>query len=382
MDFELSEEHTLLKKLAREFATGEIMPWAERHWHAGDFPLELFEKMASLGFMGLLTPEEYGGTGAGAQAYVAIMEEISRGDQSLAASWNAHITIAQMPFLHFGTEEQKRKYLVPLARGEAFGAFGLTEPNAGSDVANLQCRGDLVGDQWVINGTKAFISNAGTPISWGVVALTTSGVDASGKKQYNCLIVPNGTPGYTVGRRYEKVGWHGVDTRELVFESCSVPRGNLLGEMGGGLRQFLQVLDVGRISVAALALGLAQRSYELALAHARTRVTFGKPISKHQAVAFKLADMAIEIAAARWLTYHAAWLYDRGRPHALEAAMAKLYASEAAVRIAEEAVQIHGGYGYIDESLVSRLYRDSKILTIGEGTSEIQRMVISRLIGC
>jgi len=382
MDFKLTEEQNMLREMCRNFAEKEIMPKADIWNKTGEFPTEVFKKMAELDLMGLLIPEKYGGSNAGTVAFVAAMEEISRGDQSVAVTWNAHLTIGSVAYLYFGTEEQKEKYLVPLAKGEALGAFGLTEPNAGSDARGIKTKAVLDGNAWVINGTKCFITNVGTPLSYGVIILVTTGEDQKGNKKFSSIIVPKDTPGFTIGKRYEKIGWHGVDTRELIFEDCRVPKENLLGKEGEGLKQFLEVLDVGRISIAAVSVGLAQRAFELALYHSQERVQFGKPICKNQAIQFKLADMATQIELARLITYKAAWLRDANLPYAKEAAMAKTYASETAVRVAEEALQIHGGYGYIDEYLISRLYRDSKVLTIGEGTNEIQRMVIARLIGC
>lgn len=382
MEFELNEEQRMIRDLCRDFAQREIAPYAEEWYDAGHFPVDVFRKMADLQLMGLLVPEAYGGSNAGTVAFVAAMEEIAAVDQSIAATWNAHLTIGSLPFLHFGTEAQKQRWLVPLARGAALGAFGLTEPEAGSDAANIKTTAVPDGDAWVINGTKCFITNAGTPLSYGLVILAVTGRDADGKRRYSTLIVPRDAPGYTVGPRYHKIGWHTVDTREQIFEDCRVPRDHLLGPEGAGLRQFMETLDVGRISIAALSVGLARAALELALGHAKQRVTFGKPLAKHQAIQFKLADIAMAVDAARLLTYRAAWLRDAGKPYAKEAAMAKLFASEAAVRAAEEAVQIHGGYGYTREYAVSRFYLDSKILTIGEGTSEVQRMVIARHLGC
>ncbi len=382
MEFELTDEQCMIRDLCRDFAHGEIAPHVERWYDAGDFPDAVFRKMADLQLMGLLIPEAYGGTNTGTVAFVAAMEEIAAVDQSIAATWNAHLTIGSLPFLHFGTEAQKQRWLVPLARGEALGAFGLTEPEAGSDAANIKTTAIADGDAWVINGTKCFITNTGTPLSYGLVVLAVTGQGSNGKKRYSTLVVPRDTPGYSVGPRYHKIGWHTVDTREQSFQDCRVPRDHLLGPEGGGLRQFMQTLDVGRISIAALSVGLARAALELALRHAAQRITFGAPLTKHQAIQFKLADIATAVDAARLLTYRAAWLRDAGMPYAKEAAMAKLFASEAAVRAAEEAVQIHGGYGYIREYAVSRFYLDSKILTIGEGTSEVQRMVIARHLGC
>ncbi|MFQ5667318.1 MAG: acyl-CoA dehydrogenase family protein [Candidatus Binatia bacterium] len=382
MDFDLNEEQRSIRDLCRDFAQHAIAPHAEQWYEASEFPVDAFRQMAELGLMGLLIPERYGGTNVGTVAFVAAMEEIAAVDQSIAATWNAHLTIGSLPFLYYGTEPQKQRWLVPLAHGKTLGAFGLTEPEAGSDAANIQTMAVADGDEWVINGSKCFITNAGTPLSYGLVLLAVTGREADGKKRYGTFVVPRETPGYTVGRPYRKIGWHTVDTREQVFHDCRVPRENLLGSERGGLRQFLEMLDVGRISVAALAVGLGRAALELALRHAGQRVTFGQVLSKHQAIQFKLADIATAVDAARLLTYRAACRRDAGVPYSQEAAMAKLFASEAAVRAAEEAVQIHGGYGYMCEYAVSRFYLDSKILTIGEGTSEVQRMVIARHLGC
>ena len=382
MDFELSEEHRMLKDLCREFAAKEIAPFADQWYDAGYFPVEAFRKMAGLNLMGLLVPEEYGGSGAGTMALVTVIEEIGKVDQSTATTLQAHLTIGSLPFLDFGTHEQKQKWLTPLASGKHLGAFGLTEPQAGSDAANIQTTARRDGDHWVIDGTKCFISNAGTEMSYGLVVLTTTGKTPEGKKRYSAFIVPHGTPGYTIGKPYRKIGWHMVDTREQVFEGARVPRENLLGQEGAGFRAFLKTLECGRISVAALGVSLAQACLDMSLRHALERKTFGRPLAAHQAIQFKLSDMATQVEMARLLVYQAAWLRDQGRPYAKEAAMAKLASSEIAVRAAEEAVQIHGGYGYIREYPVSRFYLDSKILTIGEGTSEVQRMVIARQLGC
>jgi short/branched chain acyl-CoA dehydrogenase len=382
MDFTLNEEQQLLKDLCRDFARQEIAPYADEWYDAGRFPTEVFRKMADLQLMGLLVPRAYGGTDVGTVALVAAMEEIAKVDQSIAASWQAHLTIGSLPLLFFGTEAQKQQWLVPLAQGKKIGAFGLTEPQAGSDAANIQTVAVRNGDDWVLNGTKCFITNAGTDLSYGLVALATSGRNPDGKKRYSAFIVPRDTPGYSVGRSYDKIGWHTVDTREQIFENCRVPRENLVGEEGMGFRQFMQTLEVGRISIAALSVGLSQACLEMSLAYAKQRQTFGKPISQHQAIQFKLADMATQVEMARLLAYKAAWLRDSGLPYGREAAMAKLAASEIAVRAADEAVQIQGGYGYVRESPISRFYLDAKILTIGEGTNEIQRLVIARQLGC
>jgi short/branched chain acyl-CoA dehydrogenase len=382
MNFDLSDEHRALQALCRDFCRKEILPHRDEWNTTGRFPIEVFRKMAGLGLMGLLVPEQYGGTGMGAVAYVTAMEEIGKADQSVAATWNAHLTIGSLPLLYFGTEAQKQRWLVPLARGEKLGAFGLTEPNAGSDARGIQTVARPDRDGWVIDGTKMFTSNAGTEMSLGVILLAVSGQGAEGGKEYSAFLVERDTPGFRVGRLIPKIGWHAVDTRELVFEACRVPGDHLIGQRGVGLRQFMQALAIGRISIAALSVGLAQACLEAALDYARQRRQFGQPISQFQATQFKLADMATAIENARLVTYKAAWLYDQGRPFAREAAMAKLYASDTAMQAALEAVQIHGGYGYTDEYAVSRFFRDAKILQIGEGTNEIQRLVIARLLGC
>jgi alkylation response protein AidB-like acyl-CoA dehydrogenase len=332
--------------------------------------------------MGLLVPEAHGGTNAGMVAYVSAMEEIGAADQSVGAAWNAHLTIGSLPLMTYGTDAQKERWLRPLAEGRAIGAFGLTEPDAGSDASGIRTRARRDGDGWVIDGTKMFISNAGTDISLGVTILAVTGEQTDGSKRYASFFVPDGTAGYKKGERLKKVGWHALDTRELVFDSCWVPDDHLVGEEGNGLRQFLQILGPGRISVAALALSLARASLDLALPYAQTRKQFGQPIARFQAVQHKLADIAIEVEAARGLVLRAAWLYDNGRPYGKEAAMAKVFASDVANRAVTEAVQIHGGYGYMRESAIARFFCDAKILQIGEGTNEIQRNVIARYLGC
>lgn len=382
MNLDLPDDVLALQKLCRDFARAEIAPHAQQWWDDEVFPAQVFRQMGELGLMGLLVPEEYGGTGAGALAMVAAMEEIGGADQSVGAAWNAHLTIGSLPILNFGTDEQRKRWLVPLAAGEVIGAFGLTEPNAGSDAAGIRTRAVLDGDEWVIDGTKMFISNAGTEMSFGVSLLAVTGTDADGRKRYGSFVIPDGAPGYTKGKRLKKVGWHGLDTRELVFEGCRVPPDHLLGVEGNGLRQFLGVLSVGRISIAALSLSLAQSALAMGLAYAKERSQFGQPISKFQLVQAKLADMAVDVETARWLTYRAAWLYDQGRPFAKEAAMAKLHASEVAMRVADASLQVHGGYGYVHEYAIGRFFCDAKILEIGEGTNEIQRLVIARELGC
>lgn len=380
MNFDLPPEIVDLQRTVRDFAAKEIAPHAARWSEDEHFPSPVFRRLADLGLMGMLVSEEYGGTGAGMVAYVAVMEELGAADQSVAAAWNAHSTIASLPLAAFGTPEQKERWLRPLASGERLGAFGLTESSAGSDAAGIATRAERTGGGWVLNGTKMFISNAGTDISLGVTVLAVTGTGEDGRKRYATFFVPEGTAGYTKGNRLKKLGWHALDTRELVFTDCFVPDDHLIGAEGNGLRQFLAVLDKGRISVAALGLSLTAAALRLGVQHARTRRQFGRPLVDFQAVAHKLADIATEHEAARGLVYKAAWLADQGRPHATEAAMAKLYASEVANRAASQSVQVHGGYGYIRESDISRFYADAKILEIGEGTSEVQRNVIARAL--
>ncbi|NEC90301.1 acyl-CoA dehydrogenase family protein [Streptomyces sp. SID12501] len=380
MDFDLPEETRDLQEMVREFAAKEIAPNAAQWSETETFPTKIFTKLGELGLMGMLVPEEYGGAGSDMVSYVAVMEELGTADQSVASSWNAHSTIATLPLLTYGTETQKQRWLAPLARGEAIGAFGLTEPGAGSDAAGITTTAIQADGGWLINGTKMFITNAGTDISQGVTLLATTGKGEDGRKRFATFYVPTGTPGYTCGAKLKKLGWHAMDTRELVFEDCWIAEDHLIGEEGNGLRQFLSVLDKGRISVAALGMSLARAALALAVKHATERHQFGRPLSAFQAVAHKIADIGTEFQAARWMVYRAAWLADQGRPYGTEAAMAKLYASEVANRAASQAVQIHGGYGYVRESEISRFYADAKILEIGEGTNEIQRDVIARAL--
>ncbi|MBH0121607.1 acyl-CoA dehydrogenase family protein [Rhodococcus sp. CX] len=380
MDLDLPVEAIELQKLCRDFAAKEIEPFAETWSEEERFPSDVFLKMGELDLTGLLISQEYGGTDVGYVSYVAAMEAIGAADQSFAAAWNAHSTIASLPLAAFGTEEQKKKWLVPLASGKKIGAFGLTEPTAGSDAAGIRTTARQDADGWLINGAKMFITNAGTEVSLGVTILAATGTNADGSKRFGTFYIPTGTDGYTVGRPLRKLGWHGMDTRELIFDNCWIPADNLIGEEGNGLRQFLDVLDGGRISVAALALSLAQEALDLAAVHATQREQFGRRLADFQAVQHKLADMATEVDAARSLVYRAAWLADNDRPFGKEAAMAKLYASEVANRAASASVQIHGGYGYVRESKISRFYADAKVLEIGEGTNEIQRNVIARSV--
>ena len=376
MNLDLAEEHELLRSTVREFAEQRIAPVAEELDREHRFPYEIVAELAELGLMGIPLPREYGGAGADTLAYAIAIEELARVDSSVAVTVAAHTSLGTMPIHLFGTEEQRRTWLPDLASGRRLAAFGLTEPDAGSDAGATRTTAELRNDQWVINGAKMFITNAGTSIT-ACVTITAR----TGRDEISNLIVPNGTPGYEISPPLRKMGWRASDTRELAFRDCAVPVDNLLGERGAGLRQFLEVLDGGRISIAAMGLGLAEGAYELALAYAKERRQFGRPIGSFQAIQFKLADMATEIEAARGLVYRAAWLKDQGRPFATEAAMAKLYTGELAHRCVDEALQIHGGYGFMDEQPISRFYRDQKILEIGEGTNEIQRLVIARRLG-
>lgn len=371
----------MIRNLAREFADNEIAPRAEYYDHHKEFPYDLVSKLAELGFLGLPIPEEYGGAGADTLSYAVAVEEISRGDASVGITMAAHTSLGTMPFLMFGTEEQKQEYIPRLATGEMLWSFGLTEPNAGSDAGACRTKANLRDGKWVINGTKSFITNSGTRISGGVTITAVTGTAASGRSEISNVIVPTGTPGYTVSKDYTKMGWRASDTHELAFSDASVPEENLLGPRGEGFHQFLTILDGGRISVAALNVGLAQACYDASFRYATERMQFGKPISKFQAIQHKLADMATEIELARTMTYKAAWLKDQNRDFRLSAGMAKLFSGEVATRAANHAVQIHGGYGIMEEFPVARYWRDVKIGEIGEGTSEIQRGVIAKLLG-
>jgi short-chain 2-methylacyl-CoA dehydrogenase len=376
VNFDLGEEHELVRRTVRDFAEQRIAPVAEELDREERFPYDIVAELAELGLMGMPIPEEYGGAGADTLSYAIAIEELTRVDSSVAITVAAHTSLGTMPIFLFGSEEQKREWLPQLASGQKLAAFGLTEPDAGSDAGATRTRAELRDGSWVVNGAKIFITNAGTDISACVTITARTGED-----EVSNLIVPNGTAGYEISSPMRKLGWHASDTRELSFRDCAVPEGNLLGPRGQGFRQFLEILDGGRISVAAMAVGLAQGAYDLAERYAKERRQFGKPIVEFQAVQFKLADMATEIEAGRNLVYKAAWLKDEGRPFAKEAAMAKLYTGELSHRVANWALQIHGGYGYMEEYAISRLYRDQKILEIGEGTNEVQRMVIARHLG-
>jgi short/branched chain acyl-CoA dehydrogenase len=376
VDYELSQEQELLRQTVREFAETRVAPVAEELDRESRFPYELVAEMAELGLMGIPIPEEYGGAGADTVSYAIAVEEMTRIDSSVAITMAAHTSLGTMPIYLFGNEEQKQEWLPRLASGQGLGAFGLTEPDAGSDAGATRTRAELRDGPWVVDGSKIFITNAGTDIS-ACVTITA----VTGENEISNIIVPNGTPGYEISAPMHKLGWHASDTRELSFHGCAVPEGNLLGERGRGFGQFMEILDGGRISVAAMGVGLAQGAYDLAFAYAQERRQFGRPISKFQAVQFQLADMSTEIAAGRQLVYRAAWLKDQRKPFGLAAAQAKLYTGLLSNRVVNSALQIHGGYGFTEEFAISRFYRDQKILEIGEGTNEIQRLVIAKLLG-
>ncbi|HXY86344.1 MAG TPA: acyl-CoA dehydrogenase family protein [Gaiellaceae bacterium] len=376
MNLDLEPEHELIRHTVRTFALERVAPAAEELDREGRFPYELVAELAELGLMGMTIPEEYGGAGTDTLSYAIAIEELTRIDSSVAITVAAHHSLGTLPIYYFGSDHQRREWLPSLASGAKLAAFGLTEPGAGSDAGATQTRAELRGGSWLIDGSKIFITNAGTDITACVTITAQTGDD-----EISNIIVPNGAEGYVISKPMKKLGWRASDTRELSFEACTVPEANLLGARGAGFHQFLEILDGGRISVAAMGVGLAQGAYDLAEAYARERQQFGRPISKFQAVQFRLADMATEIEAGRALVYRAAWLKDQGRDFQLAAAQAKLFTGELSHRVANWALQIHGGYGYMDESAISRLYRDQKILEIGEGTNEVQRMVIARRLG-
>jgi alkylation response protein AidB-like acyl-CoA dehydrogenase len=376
VNFDLTEEQELVRKTVREFAQTRVAPVAAELDREQRFPYDLVAELGELGLMGMTISEEYGGAGADTISYAIAIEELTRVDSSVAITVAAHHSLGSLPIYYYGSEEQKREWLPDLASGKALAAFGLTEPGAGSDAGATRTTAELRDGRWVVDGAKIFITNAGTEITKCVTITARTGDD-----EISNIVVPNGASGYTISAPMHKLGWRASDTRELSFESCAVAEGNLLGPRGKGFQQFLEILDGGRISVAAMGVGLAQGAYDLAYAYAQERQQFGKPIAKFQAVQFKLADMATEIEAGRALVYKAAWLKDQGRDFALAAAEAKLYTGELSNRAANAALQIHGGYGYMEESAISRLYRDQKILEIGEGTNEVQRMVIARHLG-
>ena len=382
MDFSLSETERDLVDLCREFAQKEIAPRAPAAWEAAVCPTDLLREMGALGLLGMLIPEEWGGIGMSTVAFVAAMVQLGVADPSVAAAWQAHVTFGSLPLYLFGDDAQRDRWLRPLAEGRSLGAFGLTEPGAGSDARGISTRAERHDGGWLINGRKAFISNAGTDMSFGVTLLARTAGDDDARPTYASFVVETDTPGFTVGPKLRGIGWRGLDTRDLFFDDVWVADDHLVGDPAMGLNQFLGTLEVGRISIAALSLSLTQAVLDLATDYAKERVQFGQPISKFQAVQFKLADIATELEAARWLTYRAASLRDAGLPFRKEAAMAKLKASRLATWAASEAVQIHGGVGYMLDSPVARFYCDAKVLEIGEGTNEIQHLVIARALGC
>ncbi len=381
MNFDLTQEQQLIRDTVREFAEREIKPVARELDERGEFSYDLTKKIGELGLLGMTLPEKYGGQGLDTLSYIIAVEELARVDGSQAATVAAHNSLGVAPIYEFGTEEQKMKYLPDLCTGEGLWSFGLTEPGAGSDSRGSKTTAVLNGDQWTINGSKIFITNGASKISKGCTVQAVSG-EEDGKKIFTTVIVESGTPGFKQVPMHNKMMWRASDTSELYFDEVKVPKENLLGKIGEGSYIMLHTLDGGRLSIGAMGLGLAQGAFEMAMAYAKERKQFGKPISKFQINAFKLADMALKIELARNLLYKACWLKDTGKPYGKEAAMSKLYCSEIAKEVADEAVQIHGGYGLMKDYDVERFYRDQRLLQIGEGTSEIQRLVISRQIGC
>jgi len=376
LNFDLDSEHELVRKTVRDFAEQRVAPVAEELDRESRFPYELVTELGELGLMGMTIPEQYGGAGADTVAYAIAVEELTRVDSSVAITVAAHHSLGTLPIYYYGNDAQKEQWLPDLTSGKKLAAFGLTEPEAGSDAGATRTRAEARDGNWIVNGSKIFITNAGTDIT-SCVTITAQ----TGDSETSNIIVPNGTPGYEISKPMKKLGWRASDTRELSFKDVELPGENLLGPRGKGFQQFLEILDGGRISVAAMGVGLAQGAYDLAYAYAQERKQFGKPIAKFQAIQFKLADMATEIEAGRNLVYKAAWLKDEGRDFALAAAQAKLYTGELSNRAVNWALQIHGGYGYMDDYPISRLYRDQKILEIGEGTNEVQRLVIARHLG-
>ncbi|MGW0434632.1 acyl-CoA dehydrogenase family protein [Micromonospora sp. NPDC003197] len=381
MDFRLSEEHEALRQSVRDFAREVVAPVAAEHYERHTFPYEVVRQMGKMGLFGLPFSEEYGGMGGDYFALCLALEELARVDSSLAITLEAAVSLGAMPIYRFGTPEQRERWLPRLVSGEALAGFGLTEPGTGSDAGGTQTRAVLDGDEWVINGSKAFITNSGTDITTLVTVTAVTGVRPDGGKELSTIIVPSGTPGFTVAPGYSKVGWCASDTHELTFEDCRVPAENLLGERGRGFAQFLQILDEGRIAIAALAVGLAQGCVDESIRYAKDRHAFGQPIGNYQAIQFKIADMELKAHTARLAYYDAAARMLAGADFKRQAAIAKLHASTIAVDNAREATQIHGGYGFMNEFAVARFWRDSKILEIGEGTSEVQRMIIARDLG-
>jgi short/branched chain acyl-CoA dehydrogenase len=381
MDFDLTEEQEEFRRAVREFAEEVIRPRAEEMDRSHEFPVDIVKQMGEMGLFGLPFPEEYAGQGSDFLTFCIAVEELGRVDSSMAITLEAAVGLGANPIYAEGTEEQKQRWLVPMCRGDILGAFGLTEPGGGSDAAATRTTARLEDGEWVINGSKALITNSGTEITGLVTITAVTGEREDGRKEISAIIVPAGTPGFEVGKSYYKIGWHASDTHELSFDECRVPEANLLGERGKGFANFMRTLDDGRIAIAALGVGLAQGCLEECLKYASQRHAFDRPIGAFQGIQFKIADMKVAVETARLATYKAAWLKDRGRPYKADASLAKLYSSEIAVTCAREAVQVHGGYGYVEEFPVARHYRDSKILEIGEGTSEIQRILIARDLG-
>lgn len=378
LDFDLTDEQQMIRKMMREFADEVVAPGAIERDRTKEFPKEIFKQLSDIGVMGLPFPEQYGGGGGDTISFAIVTEELSRACASTGITYSAHISLGGAPLYLFGTEEQKEKYLTPICKGETFGAFGLTEPNAGSDAGGTQTTAREEGDEFVINGSKVYITNASHAKHLALTAITGQ---ENGKKEISAIIVPTNSEGFTIIDNYEKMGLNASNTTELVLDNVRVPKENLLGKRGHGFRQFLVTLDGGRIGIGAMAVGIAQAAFDRALRYSKERKQFGKTLSEFQVTQFKLADMAMKIELARNMVYKAAWLKDQGRPFTKEAAMCKLYASEIAMEIADEAIQIHGGYGYMKEYEVERYMRDAKLLEIGEGTSEVQRMVIARQVG-
>ena len=382
MDFELTDEQKMIRETVRNFAEKKIKPAAHELDEKEEFSVELTKGMGETGIFGIIVPEEYGGQGLDYTSYVIAVEELARVDGSHAATVAAGVSLGIAPLLYFGTEEQKKKYLPSLAAGDNLFAFGLTEPEAGSDSRGSKTKAEKAGDDWVINGSKIFITNGSTPITSGAIVQCVTDRAEDGTPEFTCFIVEKDAPGFTVKTMHKKMMWRASNTSELYFSNVKVPESAMLGKKGAGSRQMLKTLDSGRLSIGAMGLGCAQGAYEAALAYAKQRHQFGKPLSRFQAIAFKLADMHLKIEHARTFLYKACWLRDNGKPFGKESAMAKLYCSEVAKEVADQAVQIHGGYGLMKEFDVERFYRDQRLLQIGEGTSEIQRLVISRAIGC
>lgn len=382
LSYDIGEKHEMIRRTVRQFAETEIKPVAAKLEDEETFSVELTQAMGELGLFGMIVPQSYGGQGLDYLGYIISVEELARVDGSQAATVAACNSLGINPIYYFGTEEQRQKYLPQLCGGPKLVGFGLTEPNAGSDAAASRTRAVQDGDEWVLNGSKTFITNANTPLSLGTIVQAVTGERSDGRPTHTCFLVENGTPGFTLATMKKKLMWRASNTAELYFEDCRVPGSAILGNPGDGFKQMLSLLDGGRMSIAAMGLGCAQGAYEAALSYAKERKQFGKPIAKQQVIAFKLADMAMKVELARNLLYKTCWLRDNGRPFSQEAAMSKLYCSEVAKEVADEAVQIHGGYGLLKEYDVERFYRDQRLLQIGEGTSEILRLVISRSIGC